>query len=239
MSVYAFSDLHGMYKLYEQIKSFLKPEDKVYFLGDANDRGPQGWKCIVSLLKDPQFIYLKGNHEQMLVEAMQDYRDSDIIPYYSDCFYNGGANTFNDWLNDTHGNCDYIRPLMKLPHCSEYINKSGQTIWLSHSGCPPFRNVHSQRLTIPERLALWDREHIWVPNWGDDELDEDLIIVHGHTPIPYFFEGMNIDIELSPGAFWYCQDHKVCLDNGSFATGVTVLLDLDTFDEHIFSVDVE
>lgn len=41
MAVYALSDLHGYLDLYKQIKEFLKPEDKVYFLGDAGDRGPQ------------------------------------------------------------------------------------------------------------------------------------------------------------------------------------------------------
>ena len=35
MSVFACSDLHGMFNLYKQIKNFLKPEDKVYCLGDC------------------------------------------------------------------------------------------------------------------------------------------------------------------------------------------------------------
>ena len=64
-----------------------------------------------------------------------------------------------------------------------------------------------------------------------------MICVHGHTPIPYFFAGENIDIEIEPGALWYCHDHKVCIDNAAFATDCTCLFDLDTFDEHIFSVD--
>lgn len=38
------------------------------------------------------------------------------------------------------------------------------------------------------------------------------------------------------GAFWYCNNHKVNIDCGAFFTGKTVLLDLDTFDEHIFSI---
>ena len=33
--VYVMSDLHGHYKIYEKVKAMLKPEDKVYFLGDA------------------------------------------------------------------------------------------------------------------------------------------------------------------------------------------------------------
>lgn len=37
---FACADLHGQYNLYKQIKNFLKEDDKVYFLGDATDRGP-------------------------------------------------------------------------------------------------------------------------------------------------------------------------------------------------------
>ena len=41
MAVYACSDLHGTMFLYKQIKNFLEPNDIVYFLGDAGDRGSQ------------------------------------------------------------------------------------------------------------------------------------------------------------------------------------------------------
>lgn len=38
---YVISDIHGYYSIYEQVKNMLKPNDKVYFLGDAGDRGPE------------------------------------------------------------------------------------------------------------------------------------------------------------------------------------------------------
>ena len=234
MSVYAVADLHGRYDLWEQIKAFLKPEDKVYYLGDAGDRGPDGWKLIFTLLTDPQVIYIKGNHEQMLVDAIREYRHSEGM--YQDWAIkmlqsNGGMQTLYDWASTTHEDYRYIRILETLPYCMEYRNEQGYLIWLSHSGYPPFKNVHSGKNVVPERLALWDRDHCWVPHWGEEDLD--MICVHGHTPIPYFFEGYT-DVEIEPGALWYCEDHKVCLDTGAWASGYTVLLDLDTFDEHIF-----
>lgn len=234
MSVYACTDLHGRYDLWEQIKAFLKPEDKVYYLGDAGDRGPDGWKLITTLLNDPQVIYLKGNHEDMFVQAMREYQWSDGRDYYMatrNMNANGGLPTFNDWLYSTNEDYSYINKLNRLPYCAEYRNQDGYLIWLSHSGFPPFKNRNSGKNVVPERLALWDRDHCWASVWGDEDLD--MIIVHGHTPIPYFFEGYT-DIEIEPGALWYCEDHKVCLDTGAWASGYTVLLDLDTFDEHIF-----
>lgn len=233
MATYAIADLHGRYDLYEQVKNFLKPEDIVYYLGDAGDRGPDGWKLIEAILKDPQFIFIKGNHEQMLVDAIREYRKSEGM--YQDWAIqmlqsNGGMQTLYDWAAMTQEDYRYIRILETLPYSMEYRNKQGYLIWLSHSGCPPFKNIRQENV-ITERLALWDRDHCWVPTWGDEDLD--MIIVHGHTPIPYFFEGYT-DIEIEPGALWYCEDHKVCLDTGAWACGYTVLFDLDTFDEHIF-----
>ena len=38
MSVYACSDFLGHLEFYKAIKEFIKPEDKVFFLGDAGDR---------------------------------------------------------------------------------------------------------------------------------------------------------------------------------------------------------
>ena len=45
MATFALSDIHGHYEIYEKVKAMLKPEDIVYFLGDAGDRGPDSWKC--------------------------------------------------------------------------------------------------------------------------------------------------------------------------------------------------
>ena len=70
MATYAISDLHGRMDLFRQVKEFLQPEDVVYVLGDCGDRGPAGWELIKTVYEDPQFIYLMGNHEDMLVNAM-------------------------------------------------------------------------------------------------------------------------------------------------------------------------
>ena len=97
MSVYAVSDLHGMYSLYEKICAKLNPEDKVIFLGDAGDRGPNGWKLIRVILDNSQWIYLKGNHEDMLIKAIDETKEFDEGLYGYACLLhqsNGGKETF-------------------------------------------------------------------------------------------------------------------------------------------------
>ena len=61
---YAVSDLHGQGQLWEQIKEYIDDTDTLYYLGDAIDRGPDGINIMLDLLKMPNVIYLKGNHEK-------------------------------------------------------------------------------------------------------------------------------------------------------------------------------
>ena len=96
MNTYAVSDLHGRLDLYGEINKFLNKDDLVYFLGDANDRGPDGWELIKEIYRNPQWIYLKGNHEQMISDFLLDYLnfnycDDDLQLLLN----NGGYDTIN------------------------------------------------------------------------------------------------------------------------------------------------
>ena len=51
MSVYCAADWHGNYWVWEKVKEILKPDDILCFLGDAADRGPDGWRIIKELIK--------------------------------------------------------------------------------------------------------------------------------------------------------------------------------------------
>lgn len=225
MSVYAFSDLHGQYALWEQIKNFIKPEDKVYCLGDCGDRGPHGWQIIKEVLDHPQITYLRGNHDQFII-------DNDYWLWS----YNGGTPTIIDSQEDTDENYCKVKALVeKTPLVLNYKNKDGKEIALCHSGFDPYFIQFKDELDG----FVWDRIHIgtkWPEGW------DNLIIIHGHTPIKYmnrYIPGNESPQHLEKGAYWYCGGHKCCIDQGSFITGHALLLDLDTFEEHIFTAEVE
>ena len=234
MAVYACSDLHGMMDAYKAIKSLLKPEDKVYFLGDAGDRGPDSWELIRHIYSDPQFIYMKGNHEDMLVAGMKEYihNDERTGNKHNLLVSNGGASTFYAWscLNDNIRE-EWMHRLDKLPYVQEYVNQDGFHIIMTHAGFTP-TYTQGNKIVIPyEEDALWDRHHFTNP-WPVK--DEKIIIVHGHTPTLCLAEYLGIpNEEIEPGAIWYAKNHKVCIDCGCFFTGSTCLLNLDTFDEEI------
>jgi serine/threonine protein phosphatase 1 len=235
MSIYACSDLHGRYDLYLQIKEFLNPEDKVYFLGDAGDRGPDGWKLITSIYEDPQFIYIKGNHEDMLYNAMYDYFYEDLEGenIYLLCYCNGGYNTFESWkLLPRDEQIEWANKINNLPTFKQITTKLNTNIYLSHAGFFYHDNLET---CIKEQDFLWNRKHIATTgNLGNNSL-----MIHGHTPVQHIngFLGNKIKESFDNnmvGAFWYNDMNKVCIDCGSAFSNYTVLLDLDTFDEHIF-----
>ena len=227
MSTYAFTDVHGQYGLWDMIKNHCKEDDTIYFLGDACDRGPDSIKIIKELLNDPRVIYLKGNHEELL---------ETIVPE----LFEGGANNFTHWLNNGGGETweelsrerdsaieGIIYQIKKLPYTATYKNTKGQHIFLSHSGAYrpfPLGKYHKWNIIPDEDLYLWDRTHIKETEW--DYRFPKVYVVHGHTPVQLYFK--------SELPYSYCENHKIDLDLASFDTKKIALLDLDTFEYHIF-----
>lgn len=241
MATYALSDLHGCLHFYKQIKEFLQPEDKVYFLGDAGDRGPEPWKTITAIANDPQFIYIKGNHEDMLVNALIDYYDFHCTDWsLSLLAKNGGLNTFNQAIQDPQGR-KWAKRINAFPTHLTYTNPKGEIIELSHAGFTPWKDdwYNDEKMRLPSQKDLvWDRTHFF-DDWNEKDCF-DRIIVHGHTPILHLINEIypsSYDIEVEPGAFWYDNDHKVCIDCGAVFTDYCVLLNLDDWTEHIFYLE--
>ena len=253
MAVYCSADWHGNYWVWEQVKEILKPDDKLFFLGDANDRGPDGWKIIKEILKDGRIIYIKGNHEKFIVDALGRLKPEDFKPDNLDWiwnrkfdiwFYNGGRTTYENIIEDNispEEKIKIINKLNELPFCVVYHNGCGDDILLSHAGCDNFEAGN----IADEDTLLWDRNHCMFYDtwWGNDTE----IIVHGHTPIPYLYQEHwdnyktfkkyeSLEPNYDGGAYWYGKGHKVDIDMGTIFTNQAVLLNLQNWEETILSI---
>lgn len=240
MANYVCSDLHGYLELYNKIKQFIKPEDTVFFLGDAGDRGPQPWETIKTIYKDSQFVYLKGNHEDLLVRAARDYLQYDYLDYsYYLHGQNGGFDTFDQWMMEEF-KTEWINHLDNLPLRAEYVNKDGVNFIMTHAGFTPYKG----KTPTPEDL-LWDRQH-FTDRWVD--CPENTVIVHGHTSIPHVYdkldfankfknkEAEDLPFDSDSSIYVYCGGHKICIDNKTYRTGKTVLFNLDTYEAITFKI---
>lgn len=230
MRIYATSDWHGFYGLYPLTKRMLEPDDVVLYLGDATDRGPKGWTLLKALLDDPQFIYLKGNHDDMLIHRYFD-RDWQYWERLHD--RNGGYTTIEDMKGEsTETIHKYLRRLEKAPTYSKQL-VNGKMIFLSHSG--------STCIDDEEKL-LWDRRHFFSkPEAGID------LVIHGHTPIPYLIEdlgeaGFNVPVdteEIPVAGFKYQDGTKIDLDCATILTGTAVLFDIETLESYPLYISEE
>lgn len=230
MSVYACSDLHGNLTLWNNIKAFLQPEDKLFYLGDATDRGPDGWQILKEMLADSRITYIAGNHDIMLADRICNPNSYRVASLHH---MNGGQPTWEKAENDPDAT-SIAWQIRKLPLSVVYENTNGFKVYMSHSGSTS---------EDPQDL-IWDRAEYMDTN---KPLDYD-VVVHGHTTIPHLIKDLsNMNhflpedrqrpvFEWEGGALWY-TNWRCDIDCCTIATGMTVLLNLDTFDEEIFQVD--
>jgi serine/threonine protein phosphatase 1 len=155
----------------------LQPEDRVVFLGDYVDRGPDA-RAVVDLLLGMktsavcQMTFLKGNHEDMFLDFL-GYRGR-----YGEAFLVNGGNT-------TVKSYDLPQTLMgreaaaALPpeHLEFYLSletiHTNEGAFCVHAGINPQRPLDQQH----EEELLWIRqEFIFHPH------DFPYTVVFGHTP---------------------------------------------------------
>ena len=143
---------------------------------------------------------------------------------------NGGFDTLTELLGEEK--TDVWRSMLtKLPTHAIYTNTSGKKVFLSHAGCNIWADEPDN---IPEdEDLLWDRLHYF--NTKGHLMAEDIIVVHGHTPILYLAEDAGIEEPDEWIALEYCDGKKYCIDQGTVFSGHSILLNLDTFE----SIDID
>ena len=147
MAVFCSSDWHGHIVAWRQVQEIMTENDQLIFIGDAADRGPDGWQMIKEMLADERVIYVKGNHDEMVC-------DHYFRPWYDDGLhaYNGGRPT---WEAICHDDPVVVRQtldkLRNKPDFYCYVNEQGKKILFTHSGSADTSNHNSM---------IWDRSHI-------------------------------------------------------------------------------
>lgn len=256
--IFYFTDIHGSLDFYTAIKQWCFKQDKectIIFGGDACDRGPNGYQIIKDMLNNPQILYLKGNHEDLFVQAAKE-----LIEYYGDNLYNchdenavdilinncdtyninlhcrnGGYSTLRDWLLDG-ANEEIINKIDALPVTAVYNNIDfchAGGVWSAFEDVnnAEYNDIHPTPWALDK--CLWDRNSIAV-GWPTDR-----ICVHGHTPTVYLPRGIYGKNQKEKNAHpcaW--QDHmglrkkfsgwKIDMDTGAIFTNRAYVLNILT-----------
>lgn len=215
---YVFSDIHGNYTLFNKIKKFLKADDVCYVLGDCADRGDKGYTIIKEVIADERFIYIKGNHEDLFASSVLTRR----YDYMNCWFSNGGMKTFDEFKEDNPP-IEFIKTINTLPLIETYTSKDGVQYIMSHAGF-----CYEQ----PDALRdyLWDRTHFYAT----DNIPDNIVLIHGHTPVKYLLEEsvdgkqLKCENDKTKSAFYlYNNGRKLDIDCGTAFTGFIALYCLD------------
>jgi serine/threonine protein phosphatase 1 len=220
--LFAIGDVHGhdghLRALHDFIRARIEqaydPKDVcVVWLGDYVDRGPRPRECL-DLVREGlavagvREVALKGNHEQFLLEVVDDPspKESRILVWEM----NGGGQTIagllpeRNWRSPKGLSQGLRRSLgndrLNFLHHLALTHRVGPYL-CAHAGINPDRGLDDQRV---EDL-LWIREPFLHPlSWTSD-----VVVIHGHTP-------------QAPAA----HRHRIGIDSGVFFTGRLTAVEL-------------
>lgn len=96
--IYAISDIHGEYQLFQELLQYFDPEQhQLVLIGDLNDRGPNSKEALLlgkKLVEEQGAVYLRGNHEEYFLQFLNKPED-----WYPSYVRNGGKETMESLLH--------------------------------------------------------------------------------------------------------------------------------------------
>jgi serine/threonine protein phosphatase 1 len=156
----------------------LGEEDRVVLLGDMIDRGPDSAGVIEYVREHPQIIAIKGNHEQMAIQSLQERR----IELNTTWMAKGGASTWGSYIVAAKGDLHRAK-LTFAEDCAWMADLPSHIVlddWrLVHAGYHPRIDLDSQ----DEKTLLWIRRAFFK---HDEAIDDKRCILFGHTPTTKF-----------------------------------------------------
>lgn len=208
-------DVHGHYETLMKLLETIVPgsADRVYFLGDLIDRGPQSAQ-VVQFVQQSSYTCLLGNHEQMLLDSMTHEKNPAL--WHAWC-YSGGQATLASYPEGRilPDHLDWIRTL------PTYIDL--EDIWLVHAGVHPYIPLEEQ--TIDQFCWIRDEFHCIPEPYFADKL-----IVTGHT-ITFTLPGVAPG-KIAQGQGW------IDIDTGAYHRRSGWLTGLDITNGLVYQVNV-
>lgn len=185
--IYAIGDIHGMFDKLKRLYSLILlditskgyEENTIVFLGDYVDRGPDSKDVLDFLMgltdtENITHIFLKGNHEQMMIDCYNNFSQNAVRMY----LVNGGYETllsFDCATQESFCGNDRFKPYIDWVNDLPAIFIEGPYAFV-HGGYDPNFPPSQQR----EEVLLWKRTNDY--NRFIAYRDCDYIVVHGHTP---------------------------------------------------------
>ncbi|WMY75397.1 metallophosphoesterase [Buttiauxella selenatireducens] len=202
-NIFVVGDLHGCYSLLmsklEEV-AFDPSQDLLISVGDLIDRGQDSCECL-ALIEMPWFKAVRGNHEQMAIDAKN-------ISGVRHWVGNGGA-----WFYQLDADKEILmRSLMvkvaRLPLVLELVT-GDKTIVIAHADYPD--DSYEFGKSVCAEQVIWNRGRVNKSQEGrKSDIEGADLFVFGHTPVT------------SPVQF----GNQLYIDSGAVFTGQLTLIQL-------------
>lgn len=163
-------DIHGHYNGLKALWNLMAPtpEDEVYFVGDLIDRGPRSAE-VVEFVRHHATGCVRGNHEQLLIDALGEGEDRLHLPTLEGWLFSGGQATLKSY--DAYPGLleEHLPWIRQLP---SYLDLG--PLWLVHAGVDPALPLAQQN---PHDMC-WIRD---IFHRSQTPYFPDKLIVTGHT----------------------------------------------------------
>ena len=169
-------DLHGMYDLLHSRLTaigFDKTKDRLFSVGDLIDRGNKSMECL-SLIREDWFFAVRGNHEQMMCDALPSMDQSKLIHWIG----NGGDWAFSDEVDTDELGGLILEVKDSMPLWME-VEVDGGAIGIVHAEPPNdwLAVINGEQ----KEHILWSRTKI--KNQDDTVIKNIDRVYVGHTPL--------------------------------------------------------
>lgn len=201
-------DVHGCFDKLTSLleKVCLTDDDLVIFLGDYVDRGDnvaETLKWVLEQSKKKNFIFLRGNHEQMMLDTF--HKRMNKLAW----FFNGGRTTISG-LNELKSEDETFieRVLTFAENLPLYHSMTigGREYVFVHAGIESGVPLDEQ----DENFLLWAREKFF------ENYNGEAVVISGHSPVQAFKEFGVLD---NPRPVKLSGRNVVMIDTGSFIKG--------------------
>lgn len=180
MSVYAVSDLHGQFHTFaEGLKRIsFGDRDRLYVIGDAIDRGPDGIKLLQYIKEHPNMDLILGNHEFMMLNSVDLSGKTECNGPDTDLWirFNGGGFTYMEYTELTLAERHDLLEWLNNRYVIRTINVNNELFCLTHSYYDArFENKKYRDMAYAD---VWDV--VWKSIYRFDEL------THGKNIYPHY-----------------------------------------------------
>jgi serine/threonine protein phosphatase 1 len=222
VKTYAIGDIHGMYDLFMTAINWIHEDanyqpKRIVCLGDYVDRGPDSRQVLDFIkytketIQHPEYTFIRGNHDQMMIEAITRRDDNGWIqhPAY------GGATLrcYENHLDRSTGRYDskalddHCALIQSLPTWWEDDHRFYVHGYFTPGHAPKDSSINQR---------LWAR-----PDTSDcDEYDFGKLVVHGHTPQQNYPNVRPWRLNIDTGACYWREHHDGYSEYGRLTVAV-------------------